>query len=114
MFKTIPDALTPEQAWQKLSACDPLPSADRKISDAAGYSLIQDFRAMEDVPSAPRSFMDGYALRSDDATSSPVRLRVKGEVLMGAVSTLAINNGDAVRIPTGGFLPQGSGKQRVG
>jgi len=56
-------------------------------------------------PAAPRSAMDGFAIRSSE---TPGRLRLAGEVRMGQSWNGALPQRAAVRIPTGGMLPDGS------
>jgi molybdopterin molybdotransferase len=53
-------------------------------------------------PAAPRSAMDGFALRSAD---TPGNLHIAGEVRMGRAWTGQLPPHGAVRIPTGGMLP---------
>jgi molybdopterin molybdotransferase len=56
--------------------------------------------------------MDGYALRSRDtfgaAESLPAFVEMIGEVAMGRIPDVKVGEGTAVRIPTGGMLPQGA------
>jgi molybdenum cofactor synthesis domain-containing protein len=56
-------------------------------------------------PAAPRSAMDGFAVRSSD---TPGRLRVEGEVRMGRAWSGALGERAALRIPTGGVVPAGA------
>src|ERR1700691_2683903 len=52
--------------------------------------------------------MDGYAVRSADVANAPVRLKVIGEVPAGRPFTAKIGAGEAARIFTGGFVPDGA------
>ena len=56
--------------------------------------------------------MDGYAVRAKDtfgaSESLPALLEVTGEVLMGQIPKMVVREGQAVRIPTGGMLPEGA------
>jgi molybdenum cofactor synthesis domain-containing protein len=56
-------------------------------------------------PAAPRSAMDGFAVRSGE---TPGRLAVVGEIRIGRAWTGALPEKSAVRIPTGGILPDGA------
>lgn len=56
-------------------------------------------------PAAPRSAMDGFAVRSAD---TPGRLTVTGEIRMGHLWSSAMAPRSAVRIPTGGVVPEGA------
>jgi molybdopterin molybdotransferase len=82
-------------------------------SQAAGRVLADDVRALEDVPPFTRSSVDGFAVRAEDVRAAtvrnPVRLGIAGEVLMGARAPRAeLQAGEAVRVPTGGWLPPGA------
>ncbi|HEY9179189.1 MAG TPA: molybdopterin molybdotransferase MoeA, partial [Candidatus Baltobacteraceae bacterium] len=56
-------------------------------------------------PSAPRSAMDGFAVRSAE---TPGRLALAGEIRMGHAWSDAMPWKTALRIPTGGMLPEGA------
>jgi len=82
------------------------PAVERvSLDEAAGRVLAEDAVAREDHPSHPRSTMDGFALRSGDGTAPR---RVVGEVLMGAAPPRAVGPGEAMRVPTGGAIPDGA------
>lgn len=105
-MKTIPDSLSPIQAWERMSSFAPLAAVKLALQEALDHRLADDFIVLEDVPVAPRSFMDGYAVRSADLRSVPVTLRLAGEILMGEAPQLQLKAGEAMAIPTGGYLPQ--------
>lgn len=107
-MKNIPDSLTPEQAWERLSSRPVLSVETREITDARGYCLARDVRVPYDIPQGNRSFMDGFAVRSSDVISVPARLKMKGEVLMGELPAQKLHPGEAIFIPTGGFVPEGA------
>jgi molybdenum cofactor synthesis domain-containing protein len=75
------------------------------VDEAAGRVLAQTVAAAADYPVARRSTMDGFALNS---ALTPGAFTIAGEVAMGAVRTERIDGRAAVRIPTGGVLPDGS------
>lgn len=56
-------------------------------------------------PAAPRSAMDGFAVRSAD---TPGRLSLAGEIRIGHAWTGEFAQNSAVRIPTGGVVPEGA------
>jgi molybdopterin molybdotransferase len=74
--------------------------------------LAEEIRSAGDLPAFDRSTVDGYAVRAADtagATSgSPAALALAGEVLMGEPAAVRVDPGEAVRIPTGGTLPEGA------
>jgi molybdenum cofactor synthesis domain-containing protein len=69
---------------------------------AFGRVLAQHAIADAAYPAAPRSAMDGFAVRSSE---TPGRLRVVGEIFMGQMWRDRIPANGAVRIPTGGVVP---------
>lgn len=75
------------------------------LDDAGGRILALDARADDDYPSHCRSTMDGFAI--DSRTEGTTR-RIVGEILMGHAPERAIAPGEALRIPTGGALPEGA------
>jgi molybdenum cofactor synthesis domain-containing protein len=56
-------------------------------------------------PAAPRSAMDGFAVRSAD---TPGQLAVAGEIRIGHAWSGGFTGRTAVRIPTGGVVPDGA------
>ncbi|MFO7815198.1 MAG: molybdopterin molybdotransferase MoeA [Halanaerobiales bacterium] len=74
--------------------------------------LADEIIASVNLPSFNRSTVDGYAVRSRDiqgvSESLPAYLDLIGEVVMGKVTKLLVQEGEAVYIPTGGMLPEGA------
>jgi molybdopterin molybdotransferase len=64
--------------------------------------------ADRDQPAFDRSMMDGFALRSADASTAGSTLDVVGVVAAGDVPTKAIGSGEALRIMTGAMVPPGA------
>ncbi|MCW3490063.1 molybdopterin molybdotransferase MoeA [Dethiobacter alkaliphilus] len=83
----------------------PLPDATERV-------LARLVAAHHDLPTFPRSTMDGYAVRAKDtfgaSESMPALFDVVGEVMMGQAPPAAVAAGQALRIATGGMLPEGS------
>ncbi|HXJ02491.1 MAG TPA: molybdopterin molybdotransferase MoeA, partial [Micropepsaceae bacterium] len=77
------------------------------ISEASGRVLAQDVVARMDQPPAPISAMDGYAVRVSDA-SVGAELSVIGEAPAGRPFQGRVGAGQAVRIFTGGVVPEGA------
>ena len=75
------------------------------LDDAFDRVLADDMLADDDYPSTPRSAMDGVAVAS---VSVPGRLRLAGEILMGSAWGRPLERGTALRIPTGGVVPDGA------
>jgi molybdopterin molybdotransferase len=95
-----------------LSAIEPLPAVSLPLREAFGCVLAEDVRARHDIPSFASSAMDGFAVRAEDVATAteerPVALVVSGEVEMGRPPEVAVEPGGAVRIPTGGAIPEGA------
>src|SRR5512143_4167587 len=87
-------------------------SQEISISAALGRVLARDITSIVDLPEFNRSTMDGYAVRSADtfgaAESRPALLRVVGDIPMGTMPDRSIVKGEAMKIATGGALPQGA------
>lgn len=82
------------------------------ILEALQRVLAQDIIAAEDLPASDISAMDGYAVRHtclQGATEeSPARLRIIGESPAGNPCGANVGDGEAVRIMTGGMVPDGA------
>jgi molybdopterin molybdotransferase len=78
------------------------------IERAAGRVLAESVSAAVDLPPFASSAMDGYALRSEDTASAPVRLPVVAEVAAGFPTASALAPGEAIAISTGGQVPEGA------
>jgi len=107
-LKTIPDSLSPQEAWRRLSQLSHYETIFHNVKLANSYVLAEDQLVPEDVPAGHRAFMDGYAVRANDTKSAPIDLQLSGEIAMGESPQGSIQSGQAMRIPTGGFLPQGA------
>lgn len=70
-----------------------------------GRRLAADLVARRDLPSAPSSAMDGWAVRADGTGAA---LRVTDESAAGHGPVRSLRSGEACRISTGALLPQGA------
>src|ERR1700710_25735 len=86
------------------------PLAEEMIALDAAYHrvLARDAAALRTQPPQAMSAMDGYAVRAADAPDTTVRLKVIGEVAAGRPFEKKIGTGEAVRIFTGGVVPDGA------
>jgi molybdenum cofactor synthesis domain-containing protein len=73
------------------------------LDDAFGRVLARAVDADTDFPAVARSAMDGFAVAAAD---TPGTLAITGEVRMGESPRSTLARGTAVRIPTGGALPE--------
>lgn len=83
----------------------PLAEESCSLESALHRVLSQPALAASDLPAFTQSAVDGYALRAADAGAE---LKLIGEVPAGAPASRAIEPGTAMRILTGGMLPQGA------
>jgi molybdopterin molybdotransferase len=83
-----------------------------ELGGALHRALAEPIAADRDMPPWPNSSMDGYAVRSADtreaAPGRPVRLRVAGRVMAGAMPARPVAAGEAFRIFTGAPVPDGA------
>ena len=93
---------------QVLAHAAPLASEMVELAEADGRVLAQDLKALRTQPPADVSAMDGYAVRAADVATAPVRLNVIGEVAAGRPFSATVGPGEAARIFTGGFIPDGA------
>jgi len=75
------------------------------LDEAVGRVLARDAVSLDDIPRHRRSFMDGYAV---DSSAGSAPRRVVGDVLMGHAPPGAIEPAQAMRVPTGGAVPDGA------
>ncbi|MEJ0025957.1 MAG: gephyrin-like molybdotransferase Glp [Rhizomicrobium sp.] len=98
-----------EDAVQRIvAAFAPVEAETVGIDAAAGRVLAEDAIARMNQPPDPVSSMDGYAVRSADATAAGVMLRVVGSAPAGHPFGGTLRAGEAVRIFTGGVVPDGA------
>ena len=91
-----------------LDQVETLGSESVAIEQAHRLILAEDVRADMDLPPFDRARMDGYAVRSSDVSTAPVKLRVIGEIAAGAQFEHRVNAGEAVKIFTGAPVPGGA------
>ena len=90
------------------SAFTPLSDETIAVDQAVGRVAAQDVRAKLSQPPAAVSSMDGYALRVTDASQRGAKLRVIGSAPAGHPFDRRVAPGQAVRIFTGGIVPEGA------
>jgi molybdopterin molybdotransferase len=101
-----------EARCRVLDAVHALPATEVLIGDALGTVLAETLRAPHPLPRFDNSAMDGYAVQGSDAAdaseTSPVELKIVGEVRAGEPGDLKVLPGTAARIMTGAPLPAGA------
>ncbi|MGA2941534.1 MAG: gephyrin-like molybdotransferase Glp [Xanthobacteraceae bacterium] len=91
-----------------LAHAAPLDAVTVPLAEADGRVLASDLKSRRTQPPADVSAMDGYAVRATDVQNAPVRLKVIGEVPAGKPYSAKVGTGEAARIFTGGFVPDGA------
>ncbi len=91
-----------------LAGAEPLPEEMVALDSAHHRVLARDVAALRTQPPQAMSAMDGYAVRSVDAPRPAAWLKVTGEVAAGRPFERAVGPGEAVRIFTGGVIPEGA------
>lgn len=107
------DMLSVEEALDRILALvSELPAVPIPLLDADRLALAEDIRSPFDIPGLPNSAMDGYAVRTMDVSTasetSPVTLRVVGQVQAGQLPDKTVSEGTAIRIMTGAPVPAGA------
>ena len=91
-----------------LAGAEPLPEEMVALDAAHHRILAREVAALRTQPPQAMSAMDGYAVRSADASAVAARLKVIGEVAAGRPFERTVGAGEAVRIFTGGVIPDGA------
>lgn len=82
------------------------------LDDALGRVLAAPLASLADHPTVDNSALDGYACRHADTVGAgdrtPVRLTIVGEAPAGRPSSRTVGPGEAIRIFTGGAMPDGT------
>jgi molybdopterin molybdotransferase len=91
-----------------LAGAEPLPEEMVALDAAHHRVLARDLAAVRTHPPQAMSAMDGYAVRAADAARVAARFKVIGEVAAGRPFEGVVGEGQAVRIFTGGVIPEGA------
>ena len=109
------NVLPPQQALAALLKVLPPPSIaleDVPAQDSLGRVTATDLVSRQDLPTFPRSTVDGYSLRAADSFGAteglPACFSVVGEVPMGRAPAVAVSLGEAAGTYTGGMLAAGA------
>ncbi|MBN2783633.1 MAG: molybdopterin molybdotransferase MoeA [Pontiellaceae bacterium] len=82
------------------------------LIDALKRVLAQDIVVTEDIPAANISALDGYAVQQASlrgiSKQDPARLKIIGESPAGKPCDAVVGVDEAVRIMTGGMMPEGA------
>jgi molybdopterin molybdotransferase len=91
-----------------LSGAEAQPEEMAALDSAYKRILARDLAALRTQPPQAMSAMDGYAVRAADAARAGARLKVIGEIAAGRPFDRIVGPGEAVRIFTGGVVPDGA------
>lgn len=91
-----------------LAGAEPLAEEMVALDAAFHRVLARDVAALRTQPPQAMSAMDGYAVRAADAATIDSELTVIGEVAAGRPFAGSVGAGEAVRIFTGGVVPNGA------
>ncbi len=92
-----------------LEAANPVLDVEEvDLAAAVGRVLAEDVVAPFDVPAFDKAAMDGFALRSQDASGGKgARLRVVGKSHAGEPFEGTVGSGECVEVATGSAVPRG-------
>ena len=103
---------TTQQVKDIITGIKTLDAEEVALQDAGARVVAEDCISSHAFPPFDRSAMDGYAVQAKDtfgaSDGSPLPLEIGGEVHMGERPSVAIKPGGAIKIATGGMLPEGA------
>jgi molybdopterin molybdotransferase len=103
---------TTQQVKEIIKSINPLSEEEVALEDAVGRVLAEDCIVQDAFPPFDRSAMDGYAVQAKDtfgaSEPNPTPLETGEEVRMGERPSAPIKPGGAIKIATGGMLPEGA------
>lgn len=107
-FNVLPPDEARELLFEHLTRA--VPGETIPTAEAVGRVTAGAVVAPHSLPSFRRSTMDGYAVRAGDtygaSESLPAFLTVVGEVPMGEAARVALSEGEAAIVHTGGMIPE--------
>ena len=100
---SIDDAFALIQAQTKILATETLP-----LGKCLNRYLAQVITSQVNLPSFSQSAVDGYAIHSVSENLQDATFSVIGEIKAGSEADVQLTDGQAVRIFTGGKIPEGT------
>lgn len=100
---SIDDAFALIQAQTKILATETLP-----LGECLNRYLAQAIVSEVNLPSFSQSAVDGYAIHSASENLQEATFSVIGEIKAGSEAGVQLRDGQAVRIFTGGKIPEGT------
>jgi len=79
-------------------------------SKANNRVLFKDLKCPQNLPTLARSTRDGYAVKLSPGNEKVERssFRIVGEIRIGDLPRISLRTNEAVRIPTGAYIPTGA------
>jgi len=103
---------TPDELYKKMNRFKPLSFEKVGIENSLHRVLSVDVISSVNLPEFPRSTVDGFAVKAKDtygaSEKNPALLRVVGEIPMGQISSIELGDVEAVKVATGGMVPNGA------
>ena len=101
-----------EASAHMLADVAPLASEAVEVEASLGRVLSEDVVSPVSLPPRNNASMDGFAVHADDVREAsaerPVSLAVIGTIAAGGAQTRRVERGEAVRIMTGAYVPEGA------
>ncbi len=94
----------PHELEELTNAIDALSAIDEEkvpVWESMGRVLSRDVVVPIDIPPHPKAAYDGYAVRSQDTSKSPTRLRLVGYVHIGEVPSIEVGPMETAYVTTG-------------
>ncbi len=90
-----------------LDTITPVKQEKIRVFDSYNRILFSDVNSPVDLPSRARSTRDGYAVSIDQNVAGQ-SFNIIGDVRIGTVPKLQVKRGEAVRVATGSYIPNGA------
>lgn len=91
-----------------LSHFQPVATEIVSLIASSNRVLAMDIRAAHELPLFDNSSMDGFAIRAEDTSASPLTLSVVADIPAGVLPKVTLASGQAARIMTGAQMPLGA------
>lgn len=103
--------MPPHELEELTNAIGALSAIDEEkvpVWESMGRVLSRDVVVPIDIPPHPKAAYDGYAVRSQDTSKAPTRLRLVGYVHIGEVPSIEVGPMETAYVTTGAYLPSGA------
>ena len=97
-----------EELINAINTLDMVSEESIPVWESMGRVLSRDVIAPIDIPPRPKAAYDGYAIRSQDVSKVPTKLRFVGSVSIGEVPSIKVGPMEAAYVTTGAYLPGGT------